>query len=231
MVKPNMKIPNVNKRPVTVYDQEQAERHACGLVVVIDDDPDILQALYDQFHFEGYACETHDGPQTYIASLRAAEPRYPGPVCVLSDVNMPRLDGLALQAALADYPEIVLLLMSGSSQPGQVVEAFRAGVYDFLLKPFDDHQMLDMVGRALSESARRQQSTARISSLLQRRAELTERELEVIRLVARGLMNKEIAERLDIALRTVKLHRQRAVEKLQIESVIELGRLLDDKVL
>lgn len=222
---------NANKRPVTVHEHDQAERHACGLVVVIDDDPDILQALHDQFHFEGYACETHTGPETYIASLRAAKPRYPGPVCVLSDVNMPRLGGLELQAALADYPEIVLLLMSGSSQPGQVVAAFRAGVYDFLLKPFDDHRMLEMVGRAMNESARRQQSSTRMSGLLQRRAELTERELEVIRLVARGLMNKEIAERLDIALRTVKLHRQRAVEKLQVESLLEIGRLLDEGVL
>jgi FixJ family two-component response regulator len=219
------------RKPVTVHDQELAHRHACGLVILIDDDPDILRSLQDLFLFEGYACETYLDARDCIADLARDEPRYPGPVCVLSDVNMPAFDGLELQRALAEHPEVVLLMMSGSSQPRQVIEAFRGGVFDFLLKPFDDHQMLDMVSAALRESARRQQTRVRQTGLIQRRLDLTERELEVVRLVARGLMNKQIADRLDIALRTVKLHRQRAIEKLQVDSVIELGRLLDEGIL
>lgn len=219
------------KKPVTVHDQELAHRHACGLVVLIDDDPDILRSLQDLFLFEGYACEAYLDARDYIADLASDEPRYPGPVCVLSDVNMPIFDGLELQRALVAHPRAVLIMMSGSSQPRQVIEAFRGGAFDFLLKPFDDHQMLDMVSRALMESDRRQREARHKSSLADRKANLTERELEVIRLVANGLMNKEIAERLQIALRTVKLHRQRAFEKLKIHSVIDLGRLIDQGIL
>ena len=219
------------KQPVTVHDQERADRHACGLVIVIDDDPDILLALHDLFHFEGYVCEVYPSAEEYLAVLELDAPRYPGPICVLSDVNMPAMSGLELQQGLVRHPDIVLLMMSGSSQPAQVVEAFRSGVFDFLLKPFDDGQLLEFVSRALRESASRQQRGARQADLQQRRAELTERELEVISLVGQGLMNREIADRLDIALRTVKLHRQRAFEKLKIDSVIDLGRLIDQGIL
>ena len=103
--------------------------------------------------------------------------------------------------------------------------AFRAGVVDFLLKPIEDDQLFAALEKALAVSRERQQKSSKAADMAERFAQLTSREYEIIRLVSRGLINREIAERLGIAVRTVKLHRQRAMEKLNIHGMADLARL------
>ena len=137
------------------------------------------------------------------------------------------MDGLELQRRLAELDHMPLLLMSGDSGAQEAVTAFRAGALNFLIKPIEADLLLDTVAQALAVSAERQQLDGRQTDRERRIASLSEREREVARCVARGRINQDIADELGIALRTVKLHRQRALEKLGVNTVADLVRLAD----
>ena len=109
----------------------------------------------------------------------------------------------------------------------EAVSAFRAGALDFLIKPLDDETLLDAVAKALAVSAERQHQRVRRGELAARLATLTRREREVARRVAQCERNLQIAETLGIGLRTVKRHRHQAMEKLEVETVVDLVRLFD----
>ena len=137
------------------------------------------------------------------------------------------MDGLELQRRLAELDNIPLLLMSGDSGTQEVITAFRAGAFNFLIKPIEADLLFEAVAQALLVSAERQQIDVRQTDLARRIASLSEREREVARFVAGGRINQDIADELGIALRTVKLHRQRALEKLGVNTVADLVRLAD----
>ena len=217
-----------SRRTVTVDDLRLAERCARGRIVLIDDDAQVVGALSALFDLEGYACEAYQSAQSYLNMRAFNRPQFPGPHCVLCDVKMPTLDGLELQRRLAEIDDTPLLLMSGASGAEEAVSAFRAGALDFLIKPVETETLLAAVARALSVSTERQRLHERHSDLAQRITSLTSRERDVVRCVARGEINRDIAEQLDIALRTVKLHRQRGMEKLGISTVADLARLADE---
>jgi FixJ family two-component response regulator len=212
---------------MTLDERRRAERHDRGSIVVIDDDPEILAALRALFELEDYRCETYDSALVYLQGLTDQPDRCPGPCCILCDVRLPQVDGLELQQRLARYDEIPILLMSGASGAPEAVSAFRAGAVDFLIKPLDDKTLLDAVAKALAVSAERQHQRARRCELAARLATLTRREHEVARRVAQGVRNLQIAEALGIGLRTVKRHRHHAMEKLEVETVVDLVRLFD----
>ncbi|TAN51344.1 MAG: response regulator transcription factor [Methylococcaceae bacterium] len=216
------------RRAVTADERKFAQRCARGRVVVIDDDAEILSALATLLDFEGYACETYPSAPAYLQALSDDRPCFPGPCCVLCDVKMPELDGLELQQRLAALEHAPLLLMSGASGALEAVSAFRAGALDFLIKPIDADVLLQAVVKALAVSLERQRARGRRHDLVARMAALTGKERAVARLAARGRLNREIAVELDIALRTVKLHRQRAMEKLGANSVVDLARIADE---
>lgn len=215
------------RRPITVSDQQLAERCARGRVVLIDDDPEILAALASLLEMEGYACEVYASAVQYLQTLAFSRPQFPGPYCVLCDVKMPVLDGLELQRRLLDLGDMPLLLMSGKSGAYETVRAFRAGALDFLIKPIEADDLLVAVQRALAASREHQIRQVKSAETDARIASLTEREREVARRVARGQTNPAIAAELDIGLRTVKLHRQHAMEKLGLATAIDLARLVD----
>lgn len=213
------------RRPVTVADHRMAECASRGRVIVIDDDEEILRALASLIGGEGYACEHYGSAAQFFAAARNEPPRFPGPVCVLSDVKMPDIDGLDLQQRLAEVGDPPLVLMSGNSGAAETITAFRCGVVDFLLKPIEDEMLFAALEKALSVSRERHQSRERTTDLAGRLAQLTPREREIIRLASRGLINRDIAERLGIAVRTVKLHRQRAMEKMDLHGMADLLRI------
>jgi FixJ family two-component response regulator len=121
-----------------------------------------------------------------------------------------------------------MVLMSGQSLPQDVVTAFHGGAVDFLIKPFEAADLLVAVAKALSVSAARYTAAQRQFDAANLVASLTEKELQVILLVVQGKTNPQIMVSLGIALRTVKLHRQRAMEKLGLDSVAALGRFAQD---
>jgi FixJ family two-component response regulator len=215
------------RRVVTENDERLAARCANGRVVIIDDDSEVLAALAALLEIKSYAVETYSSALAYLEVLTANQAVFPGPSCVLCDVRMPEMDGLQFQHRMADFDHVPLLLMSGHSGVQEAVTGFRAGAHNFLIKPFESHVLLDAVAQALAASAEHQQLDALRYGLAKRVASLTEREREVSRRVAQGRMNQHIADEFGIALRTVKLHRQRAMEKLGASTLADLVRLAD----
>ena len=213
---------------MTVDDESVAGRYARGCVVLIDDDAEVLSALSARLHFEGYAVETFASARHYLDALDCPKPSFPGPSCLLCDLRMPGMDGLALQRQLQGRDVPPMVLMSGQSLPQDVVTAFHGGAVDFLIKPFEAADLLVAVAKALSVSAARYTAAQRQFDAANLVASLTEKELQVILLVVQGKTNPQIMVSLGIALRTVKLHRQRAMEKLGLDSVAALGRFAQD---
>ena len=224
----------MNRRPrriITVDDERLAERCARGRIVLIDDDPEVLAALGALLTYEGYATEAYESAASYLGTLEGDMPQFAGPVCLLCDVNMPMLSGLELQRRLLEMNDVPLLLMSGVSGAEEAASAFRAGAIDFLVKPIAADTLIAAVGKALQVSAQRQEASMLLAGLRARAQALSERERSVVRLVVRGMKNQAIADTLGIALRTVKLHRQRGMEKLGAASTADLVRLVDQLTL
>lgn len=220
-----MSISAKYRKPVTVSEQKLAARCARGRVVLIDDEPDVLRALAALIELEGYACESHASAAAYLQVLNENPACFPGPCCVLCDVKMPELDGLELQSRLASLNDTPLLLMSGASGALEAASAFRAGALDFLIKPIDADVLLVAIAKALQVSTLRQQQGLRQADLSARIARLTPRELDIVRRVVAGQTNPGIAAELGLGLRTVKLYRQHASEKLGAGSTAELVRI------
>jgi FixJ family two-component response regulator len=170
-----------------------------GQVVVIDDDPDILDAFRRLLTFEGFRCDTYLSASAYLRS-RETQPDPAGQLtCVVCDVQMPHMSGLDLQARLQHVPDVVFVLMSGSSGALEAVTGFRAGAVDFLLKPIDADQLLACVERALRSGLDRQIKVKRTSEAARLLGTLTPRELEVARLVAAGVTGLGVSLQLGIS--------------------------------
>lgn len=213
---------------VTIQDEREAVRHARGHIAVIDDDPSVRGAVAAMLRHDGYAVTEFASAAEFIAFEDRADPVFPGPRCLLLDVKMPSTSGLDLQRALVDRGlQVPIIFMSGGSSAGEAVQAMKAGAMDFLIKPFDDEQLIDSVDKALVRSLadlRRSSSSADIAT---RYDSLSAREAQIARLVSQGYMNQQIADQLGIAERTVKLHRMHMMRKMGAGNVIELVRMLD----
>ncbi|MBF0256180.1 MAG: response regulator transcription factor [Gammaproteobacteria bacterium] len=224
--------PNPNLTPTPAQADLPADLPAHkGLVVVIEDHQEYLSALKRLLELEGYACEAHLSAESFL-QLHPPEELAPlGPCCLLCDVKLPAMSGLQLQERFADLKEMPLILMSGNSGVHEVAEGFRAGALDFLLKPIDAEVLLQRVSQALELSAQRQQERQFREGLRERIEGMSARERQIARRVAEGMLNREIAAEMHIALRTVKLHRHRALLKLGAKNVPELVRLIQIEAL
>jgi FixJ family two-component response regulator len=214
--------------PATGAEHLRAQRCARGHVAVIDDDAEVRAAMASLLDLEGLACETHASAESYILSRSYNRLLYPGPCCVLCDVQMPGVDGLELQRRLAALDDTPLLLMSGASGIRDAVQAFHGGALDFLLKPIDVDVLLAALEKAFALSTQRQAQRTRKAEVERLIGLLTARERDVARSAAQGKINEVIAAELGIALRTVKLHRQHAMEKLEVLTVVDLARIADE---
>ena len=150
------------------------------------------------------------------------------PGCVLLDLFLPGLGGLELQRILAEEAgHLPIIFMSGRGTVPLSVEAMKNGAMDFLTKPLDTYKLLQTIARAVERSAAACTERVAGAAIEERVRSLSPRQAEVIRLVATGLLNKQIATELQILEKTVKVHRARAMHKLGVRSVAELVRLAD----
>lgn len=218
---------NLFKTPVTLVEQQLAAGCTKGRVILIDDESDVLSGLSTLLHLKGYACETYSSASEYLQILTLNQPQFYGPCCVICDVKMPVIDGLALQRRLIDVENVPVVLMSGKSAAYEVVEAFHAGAVDFLIKPIEAERLFESINRALSKHVEHLSQQTKQCDLFNRINSLSVREREIIRRVASGELNREIAENLGIGLRTIKLYRHRAMEKLGVDKLVDLVRLVD----
>lgn len=174
---------NLSRRIVTIHDERDAARHECGLVIIIDDDDAIRQAVSALLLLEGYATELHHSALAYLASIEQAEPVFPGPHCILLDIKMPSLTGLELQHRLTEPAHTTpIVFVSGWSGTSDAVQAFRSGAADFLIKPFDENTLLDAIKHALKKGHHEQQNKDQIHDIAARHESLSQREMQVAKI-------------------------------------------------
>ena len=193
------------------------------IVYVVDDDPLICKSLQRLFKSAGISSRSFPSAEDFLANCSAENHG-----CLLLDVKMPGLSGLELQSEL-DALDIFLpiIFMTGHGNIPMSVQAMRAGAINFLQKPFDDSALLDTVREAMDQDARDGQQRKALTSACGLIAALTQREREVLAMVAGGMLNKQIARRLDIKEGTVKAHRSHIMHKLHVTSVAELAILAE----
>lgn len=198
-------------------------QNAASTVFVVDDDDSVLRSLKRLLACEGYAVETFNDP---VRFLEQAPRDRAG--CVVLDLRMPGMNGLAVQEELARRGcHLPVVFITGHGDIPATVKAMKGGAVDFLPKPFEEDQLISAVSRALERDRAERERQSERDGLRARYDALTPREQEVARLVARGMLNKQIAAELGAAEKTIAQHRGRVMEKLGVESVPDLVRLLD----
>jgi FixJ family two-component response regulator len=192
-----------------------------AIVHVVDDDEFMRSSLEDLLRSVGYQVRLYGRAEDFLA---ADVPDAPG--CVIIDVRMPGPSGLELQTALRDRNErLPVILMSGHGDIRMTVQAMKAGAVDFIEKPFRDQEMLEVVAGAIRTWKLGVAGLDLLPELRKRYDTLTARERDVMALVCKGRMNKQIAGALDIQQTTVKFHRSAVMTKMKAGSVAELTRM------
>jgi RNA polymerase sigma factor (sigma-70 family) len=192
-----------------------------AVVYVVDDDASVRRALSRLIHSVGLEVMTFPSAHAFLAFTPSDRP-----ACLVLDVRLPGPSGLDLQAALTKADRSVpIVFITGHGNVPTSVRAMKGGAVDFLQKPFNDQELLDCVQRALRRSGEERAERAERSELERRVGSLTPREREVLLLVVAGMLNKQIADKLGIAEKTIKVHRGRVMEKMQADSIADLVRM------
>lgn len=189
---------------------------------VVDDDDAIRDALTWLLRSRGVSSRTFDSGESFLAAFSDAMRG-----CVVLDVRMDGMSGVEVHdQLLARGCRMPVLFLTGHGDVPLAVAALKKGAFDFAEKPFNDNQLVNRVIEAMAlDEARRQQRAAE-EGLSARLAQLTQREREVMDQVAAGKQNKEIAGALEVAVRTVEVHRARVFQKMGVKSAVELALLL-----
>lgn len=193
------------------------------LVHVVDDDDSLRVAVARLLSAAGLEVRTYASAGDFLL-----HPLPQGPGCILLDLRMPGPSGLELQRALGDLgATLPVIFFTAHADVACGVEAMKAGAVDFLMKPVEPRMLLDAVRRALEQDGARRAARADARDLQARFALLSPREREVFERVVVGKLNKQIADELGIAERTVKAQRAQLMTKLGVASAAELGRLAE----
>lgn len=191
-------------------------------VFIVDDDASVRDSLALLLNLKHLQTETFASAENFLADYQSESPG-----CLLLDVRMPGMSGLELQAELVRR-EIALpvIVITAHGDVATTRAALKAGAFDFLEKPVDDELLLDVINNALDyDSSRRDEKTV-MEAQRERLMRLTQREREVMELLADGRHNREIAEALGISPRTVEVYRARMMEKLQARNLADLIRII-----
>lgn len=191
------------------------------LVCVVDDDQSVRRGLRRLFKSAGYVAEMFASAEDYLA-----RETFEGPICLVLDVRMPGVNGLDLQQALESRgASEQIVFITGHNDVPTCTQAMKNGAVDFLMKPFDDTELIEAVQRGLTRSMESLQGRAERRAARDKVEKLTPREFEVLRFVIIGMLNKQIAAELKTAEKTIKVHRGRVMQKLGLTSVPDLVRL------
>lgn len=192
-------------------------------VFVIDDDEDMRSALGNLFRSVGHEVKLFGSAAEFLQDTSSDAPG-----CLVLDVRLPGMSGLDFQNKLASTnAHIPIVFMTGHGDIPMSVRAMKAGAVDFLTKPFRDQDMLDAVTRAIEADRTRRSSQQATSGVRDSYGRLSPREREVMTLVTRGLMNKQVAHELGLSEITVKLYRGQAMRKMGAGSLADLVRMAE----
>jgi two-component system response regulator TtrR len=187
-------------------------------VFVVDDDASTRELLAWLMKRHGLRAEVFPDARSFLNTYRSDMPG-----CLVVDLNMPGMGGLELQQYLNQHgARLPVLFLSGRADVPKAVRAVREGAIDFIEKPFDYRRVVALIEDCLKRDAQMRAQHERKRAYSERLAQLTQREREVLELVVAGRMNREIAENLDISIKTVEAHRAKIMEKLEANSLAEL---------
>ena len=189
---------------------------------IVDDEDVIRDALAWLAQSRGLAVRSYAGGQLFLDSVGEPDPEGD---CVLLDVRMPDMNGIAVFGQLVQrgwLPRMPVIFLTGHGDVPMAVDSLQRGAFDFFEKPFNDNQLMDRVQEALAVS-RQGGAGAAVQARL---ATLSAREREVLDLILAGMMNKVVADKLGISMRTVEVHRAHIFDKMQVKTAVELAGLL-----
>ena len=208
----------MNRRPAA-----PAPVAAAPVVFVVDDDEELRLALDNLFRSVGLQARLFGSAAEF---LKAGAGDTPG--CLVLDIRLPGVSGLEFQGQLARMGiELPIVFMTGHGDVPMSVRAMKAGAVDFLTKPFRDQDMLDAVSSAIEADRRRRTAAEAGRDVRARFESLSPREREVMTLVTRGLMNKQVAGELGLSEITVKLYRAQAMRKMGADTLADLVRMAE----
>jgi len=198
---------------------------ASPTVYVVDDDDSVRSTLIQMIRVSGYPVKAFSSANEFLIA-----PPPKRPTCLLLDVCMPGMDGLKLQEILrsSEDRDIPVIFLTGQGNVPDSVKAMKAGAVDFLLKPVLLSELQSSLRTAIEKDTRnitQKTASGRIKKLL---GSLTPREYETFVLVAAGMPNKRVADRMAIAEKTVKVHRSRVMAKMKVRTFADLVRLAQD---
>jgi len=198
-------------------------REMTPTVYILDDDASVLTSLKRLIESAGFHVETFSFADEFLEHKHSE-----GPGCLVLDVRLPDIDGFNLQEELSNRNIFLpIIFITGYGDIPMGVKAMKKGAVDFLPKPFEDKELLLAIEQAIYKSRQKHRQDKEISHIKSLLSAITPREYEVMRWVIAGLLNKQIAQKMGITEKTVKVHRGRVMEKMQVGSVAELVRLLE----
>ncbi len=197
-------------------------KKADPLIRIVDDELSMRKALTILLEMEGWKVKTYSSAKEFLAE---DAPSVPG--CVILDVSMPHMTGLQLHSLLAEREyETPIIFLTGHGDIDMAVDSMKKGAVDFLQKPLNEERLLSAVAKAVDWDLSHRGWTVSPEEEAERYASLSKREKEVINLVANGLINKEIAQRLGLSERTIEVHRLSATKKLKLNAPAEIATLI-----
>ena len=195
-----------------------------GLVHIVDDDASFRTAIKRRLKKADYEVATYPSAQHFLDRL----PSESELGCILLDVRIPGLNGPELQARLSELGSTLpIVFLTGYAEVQTTVRAIKAGAEDVLTKPVSSEELLGAIERALAQHRVTRSQRDRLDVVRAHIAKLTPREREVFELVIRGRTNKQVAAVLGATERTIKAHRHRVMEKMEVQSLAELVSLAE----
>ena len=193
-----------------------------GTIHVVDDEEPIRDALAFLFESRGLAARGWASGEEFLSAQPLADC-----ACVILDVRMGDLGGPEVFERLrAMGSRVPVIFLTGHADVPVAVRTLKAGAFDFVEKPFNDNQIVDLALKAIAVHEAAEAEAAARRDLEARRASLSGREEEVLRLMLQGQLNKQIADSLGIAMRTVEVHRGRVLAKMGMRNAVELAAVL-----
>ena len=195
---------------------------ATSTILVIDDDVDLRNSLGRLLRSVGLNAKLFASASDFLKSELTE-----GPSCLVLDVKLPGQSGLEFQNELSAMGrELPIVFITGHGDIPMSVQAMKGGAIEFLTKPIRDQELLDAIQSGLTRDRVRREKESALIDLRKRFATLSPREREVVIQVARGRLNKQIASDIGIAQGTVKVHRSRAMQKMNVRSLLEFGQMV-----
>lgn len=215
-----------NDRPSSHQHSTLDTRHSRATVFLVDDDASVRRALARLIKSAGHQVQAFASAQEFLGTTAGVEEDAAG--CLVLDVRMPGLTGMDLQRELqSKNRRLPIVFITGHGDIPMSVKAMKAGAVDFLPKPVTDTDLLRAIRQALARASHARAARKELEDIQRRVEKLTAREREVMDLVAKGMPNKIIAFELGTVEKTIKVHRARIMQKMQVQSLPDLVRAVE----